>query len=512
MASSMKFDFLAGSHMELPKTGIAAAVAVEFKNDQNQNIKEYPNNTRFTRFTHGKQLSEVGEGLAGSKPCLIHNGKRKELVIFAPEHLQEFHRKDANSHYKPENMNMGDYAGQLLGQCVGQLRGIKWKLARSHLDPDFSHRASRSMMKRFSQEIDSWVSHLSENPTKKSSQEDVFMQDVKKRCKDLSLRSIAISIYGETFSEENYAALSAMNELHEKIIFVAFLNKRVMSKWYNKLPTAEKLLMDSFQTQWKAFNLVQIKLARELPSSPMLYPGVSDKPVGKALVSSRKDLRRCRSRRYKPSGAFIFQHLAKDQTMQKKLRAEISTPRAQPGYTVGDYIGKQDTLLHFSLLESIHVTPAMYFTVPECNASHKRIGGLHIPAHTPTIVDVNRLNKNKSIWGADADAFRPERLFGLDPARYRFGFVRWGIERDKCLGKNMAEVILKLAILAVTDKYTLHVPSALRDQGEKSEAGFTINRDVEVEFRPAIYARRNTGRLINAANTNFVFDQSASIF
>ena len=57
--------------------------------------------------------------------------------------------------------------------------------------------------------------------------------------------------------------------------------------------------------------------------------------------------------------AFIFQHLAKDQTMQKKLRAEISTPRAQPGYTVGDYIGKQDTLLHFSLLESIHVTPAM---------------------------------------------------------------------------------------------------------------------------------------------------------
>ncbi|KAB8262721.1 hypothetical protein BDV32DRAFT_147269 [Aspergillus pseudonomiae] len=88
--------------------------------------------------------------------------------------------------------------------------------------------------------------------------------------------------------------------------------------------------------------------------------------------------------------------------------------------------------------------------------------------------------------GADADAFRPERLFSLDPARYRFGFVRWGIGRDKCLGKNMAEVILKLAILAVTDKYTLHVPSALPDQGEKSEAGFTINRDVEVEFRPAI--------------------------
>lgn len=85
---------------------------------------------------------------------------------------------------------------------MGQMGGTKWKLARSHMDPEFSYRASRSMMKRFSQEIDSWVSHLSENPTRRSTQKDVFVQDVKKRCKDLSLRSIAISIYGETFSEE----------------------------------------------------------------------------------------------------------------------------------------------------------------------------------------------------------------------------------------------------------------------------------------------------------------------
>ncbi|KNG87010.1 cytochrome P450 monooxygenase [Aspergillus nomiae NRRL 13137] len=322
----------------------------------------------------------------------------------------------------------------------------------THLDPEFSHRASRSMMKQFSQEIHSWVSHLSENPIRKSSQKDVFMQDVKKRCKDPSLRSIAISIYGETFSEENYAALSAMSELHEKIIFVAFLNKRVMSKWYNKLPTAEKRLMDSFQTQWEVFNLAQIKLAREEKLScpaEKIYAGVEAGDIS------------------------LPEHLAKDQTMQKKLRAEISTHRAQPGYTLGGYIGKQNTLLHFSLLESIHVTPAMYFTLPEYNASHKRIGGFHIPAHTPTIVDTLMLSARSG-------------FFCLDPARYRFGFVRWGIGRDKCLGKNMAEVILKLAILAVTDKYTLHVPSALPDQGEKSEAGFTINRDVEVEFRPAI--------------------------
>ena len=72
------------------------------------------------------------------------------------------------------------------------------------------------------------------------------------------------------------------------------------------------------------------------------------------------------------------------------------------------------------------------------------------------------------------------------PRGIALGLFAGGSGRDKCLGKNMAEVILKLAILAVTDKYTLHVPSALSDQGEKSEAGFTINRDVDVEFRPAI--------------------------
>ncbi|EIT83392.1 hypothetical protein AO1008_00431 [Aspergillus oryzae 100-8] len=263
MASPMKSDFLAGSHMKLPKIGIAAAVAVvasiviylalsnffEFKNDESQSIKEYPDNTRFMRFTHGKQLSKAGEDLAGSEPYLIHNGKLKELVIFAPEHLQEFHRKDANSHYKPENMNMGDYAGQLLGQCVGQLGGTKWKLARSHMDPEFSYRASRSMMKRFSQEIDSWKEHP-------------------ERCVCAGCEEAVQGSVPEVHRDQHlWRDVHTMNELHEKIIFVAFLNKRVMSKWYNKLPTAEKRLMDSFQTQWKAFNLAQIKLAREVPSS-----------------------------------------------------------------------------------------------------------------------------------------------------------------------------------------------------------------------------------------------------
>ena len=101
------------------------------------------------------------------------------------------------------------------------------------------------------------------------------------------------------------------------------------------------------------------------------------------------------------------------------------------------------------------------------------------------MIDIQRLNLNEKIWGSDAAIFRPERFVGLDPAQYRFWFVRWGIGRDKCMGKNMADVILKLTILSMLDKYVLQEASP-REAGDKhtiSRDGFTVGQDGEVELR-----------------------------
>jgi hypothetical protein len=52
-------------------------------------------NVKLTWLDSSRQLSQEGKKLAGDEPYMIRNGPFQELVLFAPDHLQEFLRKDA---------------------------------------------------------------------------------------------------------------------------------------------------------------------------------------------------------------------------------------------------------------------------------------------------------------------------------------------------------------------------------------------------------------------------------
>jgi hypothetical protein len=66
--------------------------------------------------------------------------------------------------------------------------------------------------------------------------------------------------------------------------------------------------------------------------------------------------------------AFTLINLAKDSALQGQLLAEIRAKEKEKGYSVGEYVAKQDTLLHFATLESMRVTPAMcmFFFLISC--------------------------------------------------------------------------------------------------------------------------------------------------
>ena len=57
--------------------------------------------------------------------------------------------------------------------------------------------------------------------------------------------------------------------------------------------------------------------------------------------------------------ALILKNLAEDREFQKKLRGEIAQQKSSPSYGVADYIAKQNTFLHYVIMESIRVTPSM---------------------------------------------------------------------------------------------------------------------------------------------------------
>jgi cytochrome P450 len=100
----------------------------------------------------------------------------------------------------------------------------------------------------------------------------------------------------------------------------------------------------------------------------------------------------------------------------------------------------------------------------------------------PIIIDVRRLNTHPSVWGEgpDAQAFRPERFQTMQPATYRNALLRFGIGASKCMGKNMADLMIKLSVLCVLERY------ALVKGEEKSDGvgGYTVNKHGEVEFLP----------------------------
>jgi cytochrome P450 monooxygenase len=104
------------------------------------------------------------------------------------------------------------------------------------------------------------------------------------------------------------------------------------------------------------------------------------------------------------------------------------------------------------------------FSAADCIAQDKIIGGYLVPAKTPCIVDVWRINTNEEAWGPDAELFRPERFAGLPASSYRFSMIRWGVGTSKCMGKNMADLLLKMTVVEVLERFELRPALAAADR------------------------------------------------
>ena len=68
----------------------------------------------------------------------------------------------------------------------------------------------------------------------------------------------------------------------------------------------------------------------------------------------------------------------------------------------------------------------------------------------------------------------------MSPSSYRYAFLRFGFARERCLGKNIAEVMLKIVVIAVLQRYDLK-PG--KNDGIREDK-FTITSDGEIEFSP----------------------------
>ncbi|KAJ5669809.1 cytochrome P450 [Penicillium macrosclerotiorum] len=357
------------------------------------------------------------------------------------------------AHSKPPNFNLGMPFGCLMGNAIGANYGESWRRMRQNFDPEFAFHPVMQSMPRFSHEIHQWLDRIILTPT--------VVIHVKRTFQFLTFRLLAIHLYGEAFSEPLYTRLLELNVLHEAIIRDMLASKYPDSKLWNVLPTAARRRLQTYIAQWRVFNRQIIREAREQNMScpvERIFRGV-DQTQDMQEHEFLQTLDEILFTNVDVSAGVLgtlFSHLSIRPSLQT-LRGEIQRWKSQLDLGLAKYMTKSDTLLNRTVVESMRHSPAFWFSLPECTATPKVIGGYSIPAHTPVVIDARRLNQECVTWGPDGADFRPERFSEVPKDKLRYGFMRFGTgaASGRCLGKHFADVVFKLTTMVLIEQCSL---------------------------------------------------------
>jgi len=435
-------------------------------------IKELktPNYSRSAIIFHSEHISKQGERLAQDEPYVLKNGKYSEVVIHTPEHVREFLRQDLNDHWHPADLNFGDYFNRILGQCAGALYNQPWRTVRRYFDPAYTHATSMTMIPIFKTEVSQWLKDLQNDAL--SSGVGRLVLNTEQACKIIPLRAIPLSFYGDAYTDQRHKELVRLSGMQAQALAYTAMGKWQMSPWFNALPTPSKRHLDRYLADWKAFNLDILNSTKEkqlIIPAQHVFKGV-DVEGGMTMDQYLQTIDEMIFTNIGITGAilvFMFEQLAQDGNFQQILYEEITSMTAKADFQLNSYISSSSTLLNYLCMEVVRLHPALGFSPPECISIPKVIGRYRLPAGTPIVIDIRRLNTNPLTWGSDAGTFRPERFASMTPNDYRYGYVRYrvmSVKASECLGRHMVDVLMKLVAFEVVGKYKI----------EKVEKGFSV--------------------------------------
>lgn len=155
------------------------------------------------------------------------------------------------------------------------------------------------------------------------------------------------------------------------------------------------------------------------------------------------------------SSCAITYYLARHPQVQQKLQKELDNALANDDEPASNW----ETVKRLPYLEAvineslrIHSTSAIGLPrlVPE--------GGLHVcgkffPEGTVLSVPSYTIHRNKEVWGDDAESFRPERWFEMNPTAIQKTFNPFSFGPRACVGRNLASMELLIIISSILRRY-----------------------------------------------------------
>ncbi len=254
------------------------------------NLSGDAKDTRFSRFSHGEELSDEWRSRYGTQPHWTRNGGVTEVVLSTPAQVMSFYHRDAKLHTKRDSIGFGHYFGRLLGKCVGAIDGERWTLLRGIFDPHFTHRVSLSLGPAMLGLVEDWAESLSDSGGLSS-----FDLEATEATSKLPFKIISLAIFGHVvLEEENFERLWSMVKLHEEIFQYAALHRWAKHAAYQAcFWTRANRIMGQFQREFAQFCLDMVAKDANSPAAEM-HSRVKDKTMTMdEFTQSKSRQRRC---------------------------------------------------------------------------------------------------------------------------------------------------------------------------------------------------------------------------
>jgi cytochrome P450 len=254
--------------------------------------------------------------------------------------------------------------------------------------------------------------------------------------------------------------LCAMAPLRERLFQSVIKGGVARYSWSQYLPTEANHALREFRSRWIAFNQGAYRRSIDLKGT--------ETPVHQLFAAADRGLITA-DNVYQTLDEMLFANLdvtmgalswnpvflAAHPRVQEELYTTIQATQDTEGPAIPKYLQRSSTYLAACILESSRLKPLAAFSVPQAAPTERILDGYVIPGGTNFIVDAYALNVENDFWGMDRYDYRPDRFLELKGSDLRYHMWRFGFGPRQCLGKYVADLILRIFLVHLVREFKL---------------------------------------------------------
>ncbi|ETS77616.1 hypothetical protein PFICI_09678 [Pestalotiopsis fici W106-1] len=359
---------------------------------------------------------------------------------------------------------------------MGLVNGPEWRQTRLCIAEAFAQRSIAGAIGRVTEITREYMAELEANGR--------LAQQMLNPGRDLRLLPFWIMadyLYGR-LSPEQHSQLEALVPLRDSLFQRVIQGGATRFSWSQYLPSTANRDLNDFKARWKQFNDVAYTACKEQGHAP---------PIVRMLEAYR-DGSITMDNMLQTMDEMLFGNLdvtaggltwnplfmAAYPGVQAQLRQELRRELGDGRKAWEAYLLRSDTLLAASILEAARLKPIAAFSIPQAAPSDRVVGGYLVPGRTNYVIDTYALNVRNPYWGKDSAEYRPSRFLERKAADTRYHYWRFGFGPRQCLGKYLADIMIRVIVARLVGGYQLNLTPT--SSWDKNPSVWIAHPDTEI--------------------------------